>query len=152
MSEGELRAMVRELLRDALAKSGHGKAAGAVAPRTHRVSLATDSDVADFVTLLTGMIDNPATGDAVRNGDIRFTIAGSAQAAGPPAGSATRPVTVAADRLSGNNTSTLGGVVTEARINKLAGSGTLLLSPDAVITPLARDRARSLGLKFERKR
>jgi hypothetical protein len=151
MNEGELRAMVRDLLRDALSRSGHGKAAGAAA-RTRQVSLATDKDVADFVTLLVGMIDNPATGKAVRNGDITFTMAGSAQAAMPAARDTAQPAIVPAARLSENNTSTLGGIVTEARINKLAGPGTILLSPDAVITPLARDRARSLGLKFERKR
>jgi hypothetical protein len=151
MSEGELRAMVRDLLRDALVRSGHGKAAGAI-PRTRQVSLATDKDVADFVTLLIGMIDDPATGNAVRSGDIKFTIAGSAPTALPPVKGATRPAVVPPARLPENNTSTLGGIVTEARINKLAGPGTILLSPDAVITPLARDRARSLGLKFERKR
>jgi hypothetical protein len=151
MSEGELRAMVRDLLRDALAKSNHAKAAGAV-PHTRQVSLATDRDVADFVTLLIGMIDDPATGNAVRNGAVTFTIAGNARAAMPSARNTAQPATVPAARLSENNTNTLGGIITEARINKLAGPGTILLSPDAVITPLARDRARSLGLKFERKR
>lgn len=151
MSEGELRAMVRDLLRDALARSGQAKAAGAI-PRARQVKLATDKDVADFVTLLIGMIDDPATGKAVRNGDVTFTIAGDTHAAAPPAKNATRPAVVPPARPSENSTSTLGGIVTEARINKLAGPGTILLSPDAVITPLARDRARSLGLKFERKR
>jgi len=151
MSEGELRAMVRDLLRDALAKSNHGKTAGAAA-HTRQVSLATDKDVADFVTLLIGMIDDPATSKAVRNGDVTFTIAGNASAAVLPAGRTAQPAIVPTARLTENNTSTLGGIVTEARINKLAGPGTVVLSPDAVITPLARDRARSLGLKFERKR
>ena len=151
MSEGELRAMVRDLLRDALAKSNHVKAAGGMA-HTRQVNLATDKDVADFVTLLIGMIDDPATGKAVRNGDITFTFAGNARAAVPPAKDTAQPVIVPAARSSEHSTSTLGGIVTEARINKLAGPGTILLSPDAVITPLARDRARSLGLKFERKR
>ncbi|MEP5888209.1 MAG: hypothetical protein ABJ297_18875, partial [Anderseniella sp.] len=118
MSEGELRAMVRDLLRDALAKSNHGKAAG-----IRQVSLATDKDVADFVTLLIGMIDDPATGCAVRNGDVTFTIAGNANAAVPPAGRIAQPAVVPAARLTENNTSTLGGIVTEARINKLAGPG-----------------------------
>jgi len=151
MSEGELRAMVRDLLRDALAKSNHGKAVGAM-PHTRQVKLATDKDVADFVTLLIGMIDDPATGKAVRNGDVTFTVAGNTPAAAPPARNTAQPAIVPAAPSPENSTSTLGGIVTEARINKLAGPGTILLSPDAVITPLARDRARSLGLKFERKR
>lgn len=151
MNEGELRAMVRDLLRDALARSDHGKTEKGVA-NTRQVSLATDKDVADFVTLLIGMVDDPATADAVRNGDITFTIASNAHPAAPVAGTTARPRIVPAAGLAEDKTSTLGGIITEARINKLAGPGTVLLSPDAVITPLARDRARSLGLKFERKR
>jgi len=151
MSESELRAMVRDVLRDALARRNHAKAAGALT-RNRQVSLATDKDVADFVTLLIGMIDEPATGDAVRNGDITFTIAGNARAVPAPARNTAQAADVPAARLSEDNTSRLSGIITEARINKLAGPGIILLSPDAVITPLARDRARSLGLKFERKR
>ena len=37
-------------------------------------------------------------------------------------------------------------------ISALAGKGTLVLGPTAVLTPLARDRARKLGLKIERRR
>jgi hypothetical protein len=46
----------------------------------------------------------------------------------------------------------LQGVITEQKIDKAAGSGVLLLAPDAVLTPLARDKARRLGLKIERRR
>ncbi len=151
MSEGELRAMVRDLLRETLAGSNQGKAAGAK-PHTRKVALATDRHVADFVTLLIGLIDDPATGKLVRTGGIKFTLAGDAQASVPSVSNTAAPATVPATRSAENHTGPLGGVITEARIARLAGSGTVVLSPGAVITPLARDRARSLGLKFERKR
>ena len=46
----------------------------------------------------------------------------------------------------------LEGVITEQKISALAAKGTLILGPTAVLTPLARDRARKLGLKIERRR
>ena len=45
----------------------------------------------------------------------------------------------------------LKGVVSEQRIAALAGKGTLRLGATAVLTPLARDKARKLGLKLERR-
>ncbi len=151
MSEVELRAMVRDVLRDVLASSNHGKAT-APAAQTRQVALATDKEVADFVTMLIAMIDDPATGNAVRTGQVRFTVDGNTSAAARSTGHTARPMIAPASRSTEGNTGALDGIVTEARINKLAGPGTILLSPDAVITPLARDRARSLGLKLERKR
>jgi hypothetical protein len=46
----------------------------------------------------------------------------------------------------------LEGVISEQKISALAAMGTLVLGPTAVLTPLARDRARKLGLKIERRR
>ena len=43
------------------------------------------------------------------------------------------------------------GVVTESTLNKLPrGLSRLLLGPGVTVTPLAKDRARALGLTFER--
>ena len=43
------------------------------------------------------------------------------------------------------------GVVTESTLNKLPrGLAQLLLGPGVTVTPLAKDRARALGLTFER--
>jgi len=151
MSDIELRAMVRDVLRDVLAKGNHGKAAGQIA-QARQVALTTDKEVADFVTMLIAMIDDPATGNAVRTGQVKFTVAGNTSAGARPTGHTAQPAVAPATRSPEAGTGTLDGIVTEARINKLAGPGTILLSPDAVITPLARDRARSLGLKLERKR
>ena len=70
MSDIELRAMVRDVLRDVLAKGNHGKAAGLIA-QARQVALTTDKEVADFVTMLIAMIDDPATGNAVRTGQVK---------------------------------------------------------------------------------
>jgi hypothetical protein len=118
---GELRGMVRDVLREVMA----GRAAAGV----ESVSVSSDADLAAFVERLT----QPATLEAVRAGKLRFTLK---QDAAPPA--------PAVDALD--------GVITEQKIDKHAGQGALLLAPGAVLTPLARDKARRLGLKIERRR
>ena len=120
---GELRGMVREVLREVLAKKAPPDTGGAEAVR-----IGNDSELAAFVQRLM----DPVTLEAVRAGKLCFTLQGS-------------PVATAAG-------SALQGVITEQKIEKLAGSGTLLLASDAVLTPLARDKARRLGLTIERRR
>jgi hypothetical protein len=118
---GELRGMVRDLLRETLAQRSPSASSG-----TETVRIANDSDLAAFAARLI----QPATAEAVRSGKLRFTLAGGSAAV----------------------TGALTGVITEQRIDKLAGSGTLVLDATAVLTPLARDKARRLGLKIERRR
>lgn len=118
---GELRGMVRDVLREVMA----GRAATGV----ESVRLASDADLAAFVARLT----QPATLEAVRAGKLRFALQ---QGVVPPA-----PAINALD-----------GVITEQKIDKFAGQGVLVLAPGAVLTPLARDKARRLGLKIERRR
>ena len=118
---GELRGMVRDVLREVMAQR---TAAG-----VESVRMSNDADLAAFVARLT----QPATLEAVRAGKLRFTLQ---QVTAPPA-----PADNALD-----------GVITEQKIEKLASQGVLLLAPGAVLTPLARDKARRLGLKIERRR
>ena len=137
MSETELRVLVRDVLREVLA--GRDQASNAAVKRTDTVRLASDADLAAFVGRLIGLLDDPATGDAVRSGRYRFVLAAGGQDNRPTlAPSAEQPAV-------------LDGAVTEAKIEKLAGADTVYLAPDAVVTPLARDRARALGLRIERK-
>ena len=138
MSEAELRAMVREVLREALAKGGSPKAAAPA--RTEQVRIACDADLAAFVQRLVAMTEDPAKAAALRSGGLRFTLAGAPAA---PAAAAS-PAPASGEVLT--------GTITEAKVARLKGAGTLVLAPDAVITPLARDRARALGLKIERRR
>ena len=93
------------------------------------VRLVNDQDLAAFVS----RIIEPATLERIKAGNLRFTFATNLTP-------------------SQSHAEALSGVITEQKIDKLGGAGTLVLGPGAVLTPLARDRARKLGLKIERRR
>ena len=120
----ELRNLVREVLRESLAGRGVSPTRG-----TEKVTLSTEADLQNFVQRLS----SPGVIEAVRGGHLRFTL-GEASVAPAKMGDV------------------LEGVISEQKIDVLAGRGTLLLGLTAVLTPLARDKARKLGLKIERKR
>ncbi len=160
-----LREMIREALRDALpalaagppapaaapADPGTGAAAGlpagpaqAGAPftvhdsaeRVETVSLRTDQDLAAFVTRLLHLLENPARRADLRTGRLRFRLAAPA---GPGQPGPSRRIEK--------------GAVTEAAVRDAAKAGArLVLGPRAVLTPLARDRARAAGVEIERER
>ena len=118
----ELRGMVRDVLREVMASRS--------AATSETVRLANDQDIAAFIS----RIIEPATLEKIKAGKLRFTLGGMT----------TQSVASSSELLS--------GVITEQKIDKLGGTGTLVLGPGAVLTPLARDRARKLGLKIERRR
>ena len=118
----ELRGMVRDVLREVMASRS--------AATSETVRLANDQDIAAFIS----RIIEPATLEKIKAGKLRFTLGGMT----------TQSVASSSELLS--------GVITEQKIDKLGGTGTLILGPGAVLTPLARDRARKLGLKIERRR
>ena len=100
------------------------------------VSLRNDADLDAFVKRLLQLFENPKQRDALRAGRLRFRLAA---AAGP--GSA-QP----AHRVDK-------GAVTEAMVRQAARAGArLVLGRRAVLTPLARDRARAAGVEIERER
>lgn len=161
MSEAELRAMVRDVLREALASrkgapviaatngsaasgptaSAAQSASGAAAPAAEPVAITSNADLAAFVRRLTVLLDDPATGAAIRAGRHRFSLIGGRAAPSAPTAA---PAASAAVVLS--------GTVTEAKIVANAKASTIVLAPGAVVTPLARDKARALGLKLEARR
>ncbi len=120
----DLRAMVREVLREAIAT--HGQQDG-----RHSVAIRTDADLQAFVEKLAAL----GVIEAVRAGTLRFTLAAGAVAAATVA----TPATV-----------TLEGVVSERRLQGIDPGTTVRLVPTAVLTPMAKDAGRRLGLKFER--
>jgi len=121
----ELRGMVREVLRDVMAQR-----APAALAAVESVRIGNDQELAAFIA----RIFEPATAERVRSGKLRFTLGVAAPS--PAAASATA----------------LAGVITEKTIDRHAGAGILVIEANAVLTPLARDRARRLGLKLERRR
>ena len=119
----ELRGLVREVLKEAMANR--------VAPKqgTEGVRIGTDAELQAFIARLS----SPGVIETVRAGKLRFTLVQTAHVS-----------TSAGDVLE--------GVISEQRISALAAKGTLILGSTAVLTPLARDKARKLGLKIERRR
>jgi hypothetical protein len=159
MSEREAaRDMLRELLQEALAGgNGHqtvpqvpappvaavlrpstwtGPPAGGeviggdAATEAEPVRLDSDDDLDRFVRTL--LARPPQELEAIRAGRLRFTL-GRAGASG----------VVRVER----------GAVTERKVEEAAKAGArLILGPGAVLTPLARDKARAKGIEIERER
>ncbi|MUL82694.1 MULTISPECIES: hypothetical protein [unclassified Mycolicibacterium] len=166
INRDELRALVREVVRDAVREAGAGlKTAPVKAPapppapapapptvadqmglqptgpravdgkhRAETVQLANDRDLDNFVRKLLRLFESPKTRADLKAGRLSFRLAGKASAAGP--GAIHRIET---------------GAVTERHIADLAG-GTLVLGRKAVLTPLAREKARTLGITIEKER
>jgi hypothetical protein len=150
----EARKLVRELLQEALG-NGNGMPAAVPPPpvaAVHRpstwaqpaapgevigggaaaandvvaVTISSDADLDRFVR---SVLEHA---DAIRQGRLRFTLGG---------GASTGAMRVAH------------GAVTERTIRKAADAGgRLVLGPGAVLTPLAREKARALGVDIERER
>ena len=135
----ELRALVREVIRDVLPQG---------LPVTETVNLSTDEDLAAFVKRLLDLA--PDQREELRSGRKRFRLSETSSAPSVPAGAphgaerAGEPTPVR--RIER-------GAVTEAVINQAARAGQrLVLGRGAVLTPLARDRARASGVRIEKER
>jgi hypothetical protein len=125
MTNADLRQMVRDILREVV------PAKGAMPTGIETVRISSDADLMAFARRVIEVQSEVAAGR------LRFSLA----AAGPAPQAA--PFAAA-------TTTALQGVVTEHVVDKHAGNGVLVLAPGAVITPLARDRARKLNLRIER--
>jgi hypothetical protein len=104
---------------------------------TESVVLDTDEDLDRFVRSLVARFENPRDRMAIRSGTLRFALRRPSPAGAP--GDAVLRVEK--------------GAVTERTVNDAAKAGArLVLAPGAVLTPLARDRARVLKVHVERER
>lgn len=129
LSESDLRAMIRDILREVAGKSP----AAAAPPAPQPVRIATEADLQGFIARLAA----PGAIEAIRAGALRFTLT-AGQAPTPPAPPAPPPAA-------------LTGVVSERKLSSFAAGARVPLAPGAVLTPLARDLARRLKLTFERR-
>ena len=103
------------------------------------VSVRTDRELAAFVTRLLRLVENPRRREDLRTGRLRFRLAPGGAAGASASARPTRRV----DK----------GAVTEATVRDAARAGArLVLGPRAVLTPLARDRARAAGVEIEKER
>lgn len=167
MNRDELRALVREVVRDAVRDVGTAaKTPGPVAVppppapappapptvadqfgvepsgpravegknRSETVQLTTDKDLDNFVRKLLRLFESPKTRADLKAGRLTFRLGGSSRVSGRGA----------VHRIEA-------GAVTERHIADMAG-GTLVLGRKAVLTPLAREKARTLGITIEKER
>ena len=140
LTSEQLRAEVRAVLRDVLPAAltaGDGQRPPAPAPEP--VSVRTDADLDALVRRVATLCEDPRRREALRGGRHGFTLlAGSGEPS--PETPAAEPV-VRVER----------GAVTERAVRRAAADkARLVLGPRAVLTPLARDTARSLGVDVER--
>jgi hypothetical protein len=158
VDRNDLRALVREVVRDAVAGLSAPPTAPSAPPpppaiptvaqqlnlqptgpravdgknRTETVQLGNDRDLAAFVRKLLALFESPKTRADLKTGRLNFRLAGSAGTSGGGA----------VHRIDS-------GAVTERHIADLAGA-TLVLGRRAVLTPLAREKARALGITIQK--
>lgn len=127
----ELRALVRATLREVLPQLSTGDRT--VEP----VQLRDDADLQAFVARVVALAQDPATAQDLRDGRHRFTLApGSGSVSGQPAAA------VAPQRVTR-------GAVLERHVRAAASAGTrIIAAPGVVVTPLARERARTSGVEI----
>jgi hypothetical protein len=137
----ELRALVREVIRDVLPQG---------LPVTETVNLSGDEDLAAFVSRLLAL--DPEACEEIRSGRKRFRLA--APGPGTANGAAWAPARPGGVAPPGPPVRRVErGAVTEKVIRDAARAGErLVLGPGAVLTPLARDRARASGVEISKER
>ncbi len=143
--------------------AAHGAAGSRPDGTLQPVRLATDEDLHEFVLRVLRLADNPKRRRDLLAGRLRFTLApggpASAAAAGTPV-PAGLPVPTGVPGPAANGARPDRGdhridkgAVTERAVQAAASAGVrLVLGPRAVLTPLARDRARALGVPIEKER
>jgi len=141
LTSEQLRAEVRAVLRDVLPAALTAGAGGTDGhqPPPEPVSVRTDAELDALVRRVATLCADPRRREALRDGRHGFTLAAGHEstAEAPPA----RPTVVRVER----------GAVTERTVRRAAtDKARLVLGPRAVLTPLARDTARSLGVDVER--
>lgn len=125
-----LRALVREVLLDVLPGL-----VGGTAPRLELVRVRDDDDLAAFARRVLDAADD------VRAGRVVFALADEPPSAASAPSAAAAPAGHHVER----------GAVTERHVRAAEAAGRrLVLGPRAVLTPLARDRARAKGVEIVR--
>jgi len=140
-----LRSLIREIISDVLPGGLPGSP-----PAAETVNLSTDDDLAAFVKRLLDL--GPDEREEVRSGRKRFRLAAPQAPRIPPA-LAGRADEAGRARAAARVRRIERGAVTEKVINAAAQAGErLVLGRGAVLTPLARDRARASGVQIEKER
>ncbi len=149
ITSADLRALVREVLRDTL--PGPAVLAVPAVPAARAddgadrpvVTIGTDEELAEFVRLVATECEDPGRREQLRDGAAGFRLAATPSPAQPlPVPAADRPV-LRVER----------GAVTERHVREAGRTGaTVVAARGVAVTPLARDRARSTGVDIEKER
>jgi hypothetical protein len=138
----ELRALIRDVIATELAavKAERAQAASSPAPAEHRVRIASDTDLAAFAKEVLALAADPAAQRKIAAGTYGFKLESASSTAPSPSRSAP----------SGGASRIDKGVVTESALAKLPRGSRLQIGAEVSVTPLARDKARNLGITIER--
>ena len=143
-----LRDLVKSVIAEEVAAIRKPNAAPASAPAEERIAIASDADLIGFARRVLSLAGDPAKAKEIAAGRYPFRLERPA-AVQPSATPAPRTTPATAPTAQSHRIDS--GVVTESTLNKLPrGLSRLLLGPGVTVTPLAKDRARALGLTFER--
>lgn len=144
------RTLIRELVKSVIAEEVAAirkpKAASAPTAAEERIAIASDADLVGFARRVLSMAGDPAKAKEIAAGRYPFRLdrPSAAQSSATPRTASAAAPTAQSHRIDS-------GVVTESTLNKLPrGLSRLVLGPGVTVTPLAKDRARALGLTFER--
>lgn len=119
------------------------------APAPESVRIASDADLVAFARKVLSLAGDPVKAKDIAAGRYPFRLEQAPAAPQPTHAATAAPAPKPA--ASGQSLRIDSGVVTETMLNKLPrGLAKLVLAPGVTVTPLAKDRARSLGLTFER--
>jgi hypothetical protein len=143
-----LRDMVREILRDVVESEVAAPEGDVVSGRPddgsgggrwrETVSIASQDDLNRAVRRLLADATDPHRRGAIERGDVAFVLSDVSPA---PAGSSARETVQRVDK----------GAVTEKHVRAAAESGAVIvMAARVVVTPLAKDKARSLGVVIRR--
>lgn len=139
LNGNELRALIRDVIATELAAAKAERVPQTTPPPEHRVRIAGDADLAAFAKQVLALAADPAARTKIAAGQYPFRLEGG-QGAAPQAA----PTTAGPARIDR-------GVVTEGTLIKLPrGTTRLQIGAEVSVTPLARDKAGSLGITIER--
>jgi hypothetical protein len=153
LSTDQLRAEVRAVLRDVLTPELlQGVASGGGAPAFEQVAVRDDAELDALVRRVAVLCEDPTRRAAIADGRHGFRLAGGAGASPSRGRSGHAPGPAPAHHPSGV-VRVERGAVTERTVVKAAADGArLVVGAKAVLTPLARDKARVLGVEIEKER
>lgn len=138
-----LRQMVRQVLRDVVPQTLAQAAASAGGSFPDVVSVSSDAELLAFAQRIARACADSAEREAIIAGQRTFRLLSTLPAAAPVAEAQSAPQTHRVER----------GAVTERHVREAAESGAVLvLGKRAVLTPLARDRARAAGVEITKER